>query len=83
MQRKTSLMTIGSFSIPETNDSFPVIALPSGRERAIAKIRPIPHTEMVEVYTLPDASDGGKSLALRIKASTPIVRVTCFKAVAA
>lgn len=83
-KRKTSFMTIGSYSIPETNDSFPVIALPSGRgERAIMKIRTIPHTDMVEVFTLPDFSDGGKSIALRIKASTPVVRVNRLKAAAA
>lgn len=84
MKRKTMFLTIGSYSIPETNDAFPVIALPSGAgERAIIKIRAIPHTEMVEVTTMPDAMDGGKMRTLRIKASTPIVRVNRLKAVAA
>lgn len=82
-KRKTSFMTIGSFSIPETNDSFPVIRLPSGAERAIIKSRAIPHTDMVEVTTLPDAMDGGHMRTLRVKSNTPIVRVQRVKAAAA
>jgi hypothetical protein len=76
-------MSIGSHSIPETNDCFPVIALPSGAERAIIKVRAIPHTEMVEVTTMPDFKDGGKMRTIRIPASTPIVRLNRLKVVAA
>lgn len=74
---RTSFQTIGSFSIPETNDRLPIIRLPSGHERLIIKTRVIPHMDMVEVTTLPDASDGNVMRMLRVKANTPIVRIFC------
>lgn len=77
---KVSFKTIGSYSIPESNDSFPCIKLPSGAERVIIKIRSIPHTEMVEVTTFPDMYDDNQVRVLRVKASTPIVRIHRVKA---
>lgn len=66
---------IGSFVIPETNDFFPIVELKCG-ERAIIKIRAIPATEMVEVTTLPDHCDQGRSKVLRIPASTKVTGVS-------
>ncbi len=51
----------------------PQVRLPSGVIRAVESVRQIPHMGMVEIRTVADLSDGGKSRTLRVPLNTPIV----------
>jgi hypothetical protein len=51
----------------------PQVRLPSGVIRAVESVRQIPHMNLVEIRTVADLSDGGKSRTLRVPLNTPIV----------
>ncbi len=51
----------------------PQVRLPSGAVRAVESVRTIPHMGMVEIRTVADLSDGGRSRTLRVPLNTPIV----------
>lgn len=57
----------------EDSVGTPVVQLPSGASRAVQSVRVIPHTQMAEITTVPDALDGGVSKTIRIPLNTPVV----------
>jgi glyoxylate carboligase len=67
--RMPNLATVAS----QDEAQKPIIRLPSGAVRAIASMRIIPNTNMVEVRTVPDLMDGGVSRTLRVPLNTPLV----------